>query len=124
MWQTQTSKLPQQEIKKMKKFLADANVQTTTAGNQKEERTCGRRKRPNYHSRKSQRRKNMWQTQTSKLPQQEIKKLKAFLADANVQTTTAGNQIEEKNAADANVQTTTVPSLLNLEIVSGSADQL
>ena len=50
MWQTQTSKLPQQQLKKKKEYVADKNVQTTTVGNQMEERICGRRKRPNYHS--------------------------------------------------------------------------
>ena len=114
-WQRQTSKLPQQEIRKKKEHVADANVQTTTAGNhkeekhvadanvqttsagnQKDEKIFGRRKRPNYHSRKSERRKNMWQTQTSKLPQQEITKKKKHVADANVQTTSAGNQKVER----------------------------
>ena len=48
MWQTQTSKLPQQQCEKQQ-YVADANFQATTALMRKE-RICGRRKRPNYHN--------------------------------------------------------------------------
>ena len=85
MWETQTSKLPQQQCEK-KEYVADANLQTTTAAMRKE-RICGRLKRPNYHS-SNAKRKNMWQTHRSKLPQQQCEK-KEYVADAKVQTTTA-----------------------------------
>ena len=46
MWQTQASKLPQQQCEK-KEYVADANVQTTRAAI-RTEKICGSRKRPNY----------------------------------------------------------------------------